>query len=127
MLCGTSTCHSSFDLIYIAPPQYKNLWVEAMQQIAGRPEVLRRPSAESGEHPTSGLAIVQIDPKEYESLDLGEIREMRQKRYGNSLLVFFELGSGSASDSQSGNSRDVATRPESSVLTRSPEIRPCAE
>src|SRR5207237_8628632 len=26
---------SSFDLIYIAPPQYKNLWVEAMRKIAG--------------------------------------------------------------------------------------------
>src|SRR5437016_1937433 len=68
----------SFDLIYIAPPQYKNLWVKAMHQIAGRPEVLHRPSAESAEHPTSGLAIVQIDPKEYEFLDLGELREMRQ-------------------------------------------------
>ena len=75
-LRGTQT---SFDLIFIAPPQYKNLWVEAMHQIAGRPEVLRRPSAESGEHATSGLAIAQIDPREYESLDLGEIREMRQK------------------------------------------------
>ena len=36
----------SFDLIYVAPPQYKGLWVEAMRQIAARPEVLRRPSAE---------------------------------------------------------------------------------
>jgi 16S rRNA (guanine966-N2)-methyltransferase len=83
----------SFDLIYIAPPQYKNLWVEAMHQVAGRPEVLRGRSAERAEDAAPGLAIVQIDPKEYESLDLGEIREMRQKRYGNSLLVFFELGS----------------------------------
>jgi len=83
----------SFDLIYIAPPQYKHLWVEAMHQIAERPELLRRPAAESAEHQASGLAIVQIDPKEYESLDLGELREIRQKRYGNSLLIFFELSS----------------------------------
>ena len=34
---------------------------------------------------------MQIDPKEYESLDLGPIREVRQKRYGNTLLVFYEL------------------------------------
>ena len=27
----------SFDLIYVAPPQYKNLWVQAMQQIAQTP------------------------------------------------------------------------------------------
>jgi hypothetical protein len=43
-----------------------------------------------GEGHAAGLAIVQIDPKEYESLDLGEIIETRQKRYGNSLLLFFE-------------------------------------
>ncbi len=80
----------SFDLIYIAPPQYKNLWVEAMQLIAERPGVLNRPSAESDEQESSGLAIVQIHPKEYQNLDLAEIRETRQRRYGNSLLVFFE-------------------------------------
>ena len=34
--------------------------------------------------------IAQIDPREYELLDLGTIRETRQKRYGNTLLVFFE-------------------------------------
>ena len=79
-------------MIYIAPPQYKNLWVEAMQLIAERPGVLNRPSAESDEHESSGLAIVQIHPKEYQTLDLAEIRETRQRRYGNSLLVFFEPG-----------------------------------
>jgi 16S rRNA (guanine966-N2)-methyltransferase len=83
----------SFDLIYVAPPQYKNLWVEAMQQIARRPGLLRRPAAESEEDEPSGMAIVQIHPKEYQSLDLGEIRETRQKRYGNTLLVFFERAS----------------------------------
>jgi 16S rRNA (guanine966-N2)-methyltransferase len=82
-----------FDLIYIAPPQYHNLWVRAITQIAKRPELLRRPSARSDEDPASGLAIVQIDPKEYESLDLGEVHETRKKRYGNTLLVFFELSS----------------------------------
>jgi hypothetical protein len=83
-----------------------------MHQIAGRLEVLRRPSAESGEHPASGLAIVQIDPKEYESLDLGELCEVRQKRYGNSLLIFFELGSVPASDSQSGDTQDLVIQSE---------------
>jgi 16S rRNA (guanine966-N2)-methyltransferase len=80
----------SFDLIYIAPPQYKGLWGEAMQLIAERPGVLNRPSAESDEPGSSGLAIVQIDPREYQSLHLTEIRETRQKRYGNTLLVFFD-------------------------------------
>jgi 16S rRNA (guanine966-N2)-methyltransferase len=80
----------SFDLIYIAPPQYKSLWVEAMRLIAARPGLLNRPSAESDEQESSGLAIVQIDPREYQSLDLVEVRESRQKRYGNTLVVFFE-------------------------------------
>jgi 16S rRNA (guanine966-N2)-methyltransferase len=86
-LAGTER---TFDLIYVAPPQYKNLWVESMRRIAARPELLRGPSAEADEEPASGLVIVQIDPREYESLDLGDIREVRQKRYGNTLLVFFE-------------------------------------
>ena len=80
----------SFDLIYIAPPQYKGLWVEAMQLIAERPEMLERPAGESDDPGSSGLAIVQIHPKEYQGLDLNELHETRQKRYGNTLLVFFE-------------------------------------
>jgi 16S rRNA (guanine966-N2)-methyltransferase len=80
-----------FDLIYIAPPQYKNLWVEAMRLMAARPELLTSPSADDEDDENRGLAIVQIDPREYESLDdLGGLREVRQKRYGNTLLVFYE-------------------------------------
>jgi 16S rRNA (guanine966-N2)-methyltransferase len=87
-----------FDLIYIAPPQHQNLWMRAIRQIAERPDLLRRPSAGSDEDPASGLAIVQIDPKEYKSLDLGELHETRQRRYGNTLLVFFELSSVSTAE-----------------------------
>jgi 16S rRNA (guanine(966)-N(2))-methyltransferase RsmD len=85
------TATGPFDLIYIAPPQYKNLWVEAMQLLATRPELLAPPRPDDDDtDDSSGLAIVQIDPREYESLDLGDLREIRQKRYGNTLLVFFE-------------------------------------
>jgi 16S rRNA (guanine(966)-N(2))-methyltransferase RsmD len=86
-LAGTER---SFDLIYVAPPQYRDLWIEAMRRIAARPELLRGPSAGTGEESDSGLVIVQIDPKEYQALDLGELCEVRQKRYGNTLLLFFE-------------------------------------
>lgn len=78
------TTEEAFDLIYVAPPQYKKLWVQAMTLIAGRPGVLR------SDDESSGLVIVQIDPREYEPLSLGHLREIRQKRYGNSLLVFYE-------------------------------------
>ena len=77
----------SFDLIYVAPPQYKNLWVDALKVLAARPDLL---AAASEDNSGPGLVIVQIDPKEYETLDLGELCEIRQKRYGNTLLVFFE-------------------------------------
>ena len=46
----------TFDIVYIAPPQYKALWVKALHQIAERPEIVNE----------GGLLIVQIDPKEYE-------------------------------------------------------------
>jgi len=80
----------TFDLIYVAPPQYKDLWVRAMLILAARPELLRTPSPENDRAQDPGLAIVQIDPKEYENQDFGDLREVRQKCYGNTLLVFFE-------------------------------------
>jgi 16S rRNA (guanine(966)-N(2))-methyltransferase RsmD len=77
-----------FDLIYIAPPQYQDLWIEALRALDARPELLT--SAE-GDDTVSGLAIVQIDPREYQdSLELASLEEVRQKRYGNTLLVFYE-------------------------------------
>jgi 16S rRNA (guanine(966)-N(2))-methyltransferase RsmD len=80
----------TFDLIYVAPPQYKGLWSRAMREIAARPELLPQGSEGTDDEQDPGLIVVQIHPKEYEDLDLGEIRETRQKRYGNTLLVFFE-------------------------------------
>jgi 16S rRNA (guanine966-N2)-methyltransferase len=80
----------AFDLIYIAPPQYKGLWIEAMRLVAGALAAPVWKSAEDHEVHEPGIAIVQMDPREYESNDFGPIREVRQKRYGNTLLVFYE-------------------------------------
>ena len=87
------TARGPYDLIYIAPPQYKNLWVEAMRLLASRPDLLTPQGfGIADDDRDGGLAIVQIDPREYERLDaLGDLREVRQKRYGNTLLVFFEV------------------------------------
>ena len=74
------TTKDSFDLIYVAPPQYKSIWSEALMMIAERMHILA----------DGGLILVQIDPKEYEELGLAELKETRQKRYGNTLLVFYE-------------------------------------
>jgi 16S rRNA (guanine966-N2)-methyltransferase len=72
-------CAKSFDLIYVAPPQYQGVWIEAMRTIAERPHLLTE----------GGIIIVQIDPKEYEELDLGYLVKTQERRYGNTILVFY--------------------------------------
>jgi 16S rRNA (guanine(966)-N(2))-methyltransferase RsmD len=69
----------SFDLIYVAPPQYEGLWVETLHILAERPELLRK----------DGMVVVQIDPKEYETLSLQSFVETSQRKYGNTVLIFF--------------------------------------
>jgi 16S rRNA (guanine966-N2)-methyltransferase len=72
-------CAKSFDLIFVAPPQYKGIWIEAMHTIAERPHLLT----------PHGQIIVQIDPKEYEPLQLHTLHESQQRKYGNTVLIFF--------------------------------------
>ncbi len=68
-----------FDLIYIAPPQYRRLWVRALQAI-DRPGYLT----------DDGLAIVQIFPKEDEPVALEHLARTEERRYGSTLLAFYE-------------------------------------
>jgi 16S rRNA (guanine(966)-N(2))-methyltransferase RsmD len=102
------TTDKTFDLIYIAPPQYKRMWIEALQILAGRPELLRRPAADtSGDSDQErGLAIVQIDPKEYEAFEFGTLTEVRQKRYGSTLLLFFEFSDGNPGMAESNSENE---------------------
>jgi 16S rRNA (guanine(966)-N(2))-methyltransferase RsmD len=72
-------CSRTFDLIFVAPPQYKGIWIEAMRLIAERPHLLT----------DDGLIVVQIDPKEYEPLELATFKEDSQRKYGNTLFVFY--------------------------------------
>jgi len=37
-----------------------------------------------------GWVIAQIDPKEYQALQLENLEELEQRRYGTTLLVFYE-------------------------------------
>ncbi|QEH32902.1 Ribosomal RNA small subunit methyltransferase D [Aquisphaera giovannonii] len=84
------TTPQSFDLIYVAPPQYRDMWVETMAILAGRPGLLRRRDDAPEDEFAGGLVVVQIHPKEYRELGPGPLRETRQKRYGNTLLIFYE-------------------------------------
>ncbi len=69
-------CH----YIYIAPPQYQRLWIEALHLIDAQPMWL----AEDGE------IIVQIHPKEFEELLLTHFEKIDERKYGSTLLVFYE-------------------------------------
>ena len=73
-----------FDVIYVAPPQYKGIWREVLHVLDERPSTYLTPD---------GLAIVQIDPKEYEELDLKGLVLDQQRRYGSTQLCFYELKS----------------------------------
>ena len=69
-----------FDIIYIAPPQYQGLAFRALQAIDLRPDWLS----------PDGIAVVQIDPKESADFPLQHLREFDRRRYGSTLLLFYE-------------------------------------
>lgn len=70
-----------FDIIFIAPPQYKGLWQRALTIIDKRPEALLA---------ETGFVIVQIDPKEYEPVPLQVLQLDDERTYGNTQLLFYE-------------------------------------
>ncbi len=70
----------TFDFVFIAPPQYKNMWVQAMQSLDANPGWLQPDT----------WVIVQIDPIEYQQLAMTNLVEFEQRKYGNTLLVFYE-------------------------------------
>jgi 16S rRNA (guanine(966)-N(2))-methyltransferase RsmD len=71
---------NQFDYVYIAPPQYKDLWLDAIQRLDGNISLLSE----------DGWAIVQIHPIEYRKLELENLVEFDQRKYGSTLLVFYE-------------------------------------
>jgi len=79
-----------FDYIFIAPPQYKNLWKQAVQTLDVNPGWLSEDS----------WVLVQIDPVEYEALSLQHLSEFEKRKYGSTLLVFYEQKVNSASGAE---------------------------
>lgn len=69
-----------FEYIYIAPPQYQEMWSRALKLIDEHIEWL------AGD----GTAIVQIDPAEYREIELKNLEEGEQRKYGSTLLVFYD-------------------------------------
>jgi 16S rRNA (guanine966-N2)-methyltransferase len=69
-----------FDFIYIAPPQYHDLWSETLKALDARPNWVN----------PDGMAIVQIDPREFTDLPLEHFKLIDQRKYGNTQLCFYE-------------------------------------
>jgi 16S rRNA (guanine(966)-N(2))-methyltransferase RsmD len=70
---------SAFDVIYIAPPQYHELWLRALRMIDARPELV-------ADH---GQVIVQVFPKEWTEPDLTHLMLLDRRQYGSTALFFF--------------------------------------
>ena len=72
--------NGSFDFIYIDPPQFNGLWERSLEFIAERPQLLRE----------EGIIIIKMHPKEWSTQEYPALTLLRQERYGNSLLTFFQ-------------------------------------
>ena len=71
---------AQFEYIYIAPPQYKEMWEKALELVDEDVNWLSE----------DGWVIVQIDPREHKSLLLAKLEEVERRKYGSTLLVFYE-------------------------------------
>ncbi|MFZ4826355.1 MAG: 16S rRNA (guanine(966)-N(2))-methyltransferase RsmD [Phototrophicaceae bacterium] len=71
-----------YHYIYIAPPQYKNLWIDALKTLEENPSWIH----------DELTVIVQIDPKELRGVEL-QLKHLAiydERTYGNTRLIFLE-------------------------------------
>jgi len=69
----------TYDYVYVAPPQYRGLWAKALKALDEKPLL-------AGD----GLIIVQVHPKEVRELDTPNLRLVDERRYGSTMLLFYE-------------------------------------
>ncbi len=74
-----ATADRDFHYVYVAPPQFHELWSRALMNLDQHIEWLA----------DDGWAIVQIAPKEYRNIELASLKEFDQRKYGSSLLVLY--------------------------------------
>lgn len=68
-----------FDFIYVAPPQYQDLWRKALLAIDAH-SALTAPYA---------TIVVQIHPREEAPIPLQRLQEYDRRKYGSVMLVFY--------------------------------------
>ena len=69
-----------FDYIYIAPPQYKEIWKQTILLLDQNINWLHE----------DGWVIVQIHPNEFLEIDLSNLVVFDKRKYGSTLLVFYQ-------------------------------------
>jgi 16S rRNA (guanine(966)-N(2))-methyltransferase RsmD len=70
----------AFDFIYVAPPQYKNLWLQTLTALDTQPAWI----------PPGTVVIAQIDPTEQQAVTFKHLTGYDERRYGSTLLWFFQ-------------------------------------
>lgn len=69
-----------FQNVYIAPPQYKEIWERAVLSLDENPGWLTE----------DAWVMAQIHPREYKDLELRNLVKFDERKYSNTLLVFYE-------------------------------------
>jgi 16S rRNA (guanine(966)-N(2))-methyltransferase RsmD len=69
-----------FDYVFIAPPQYKGMWRQALEALDKNPAWLA----------PGGWVVVQIDPIEEQEHEYHSFKLLEKRKYGNTLLIFYE-------------------------------------
>lgn len=71
---------AAYDFIYVAPPQFQGLWDRVVLALDANPAWLAG----------NGAVIAQIHPREFQELELKALELMDQRRYGSTLVCFYE-------------------------------------
>ncbi len=69
-----------FDYVYIAPPQYQEMWSKALLALDANPGWLSE----------GAWVIVQIHPREEHDVELKNLERFEERKYGSTLLLFYE-------------------------------------
>jgi 16S rRNA (guanine(966)-N(2))-methyltransferase RsmD len=70
----------AFEYVYIAPPQYHQMWKKALLLLDANP----------GWMAEDAWVIAQIHPVEYEALTLQTLEQFDRRQYGGTNLVFYQ-------------------------------------
>ena len=75
-----STQNQKFDVIFMDPPYYENMFIECLKSID-----------EFNLLDEDGIIVVEHDTKDLFEESIGRLNKSREKKYGNTTLTFYKL------------------------------------